>query len=46
MSKVYFDSGDKKMSKLIQDTIWGYLSDCKKDEEALEGIKNHLIFYV
>ena len=42
MSKFYFNSGDKKMSKLIQDTMWGYLIRCKKDEEALEGIKNHL----
>jgi len=44
MSKFYFDSGDKTMSKLIQDTMWGYLTRCKKDEEALEDIKNHLNF--
>lgn len=44
MSKYYFDSGDKKCSDLIQETKCLYLSRCKKDEEALVGMKKHLNF--
>lgn len=42
VSKYCFDSGDKKLATLIQDTMHSYLPRCEEDEKALEGIKDRL----
>lgn len=42
VAKRYFDTGDRKMSKTIQETIAAFLWTHEKDETAIESMEKNL----